>query len=188
LGEASHKAVHNLVHQLVGGITPVKNTQYRVLRLGQRLQMRRSWLVSSHHHWTVTFSRVCATASGASMRPVRPARTLGSVPKHARTSDRPDRESKRPGRLAWPLLAKTRHVGARHQVAEIAALQLRRVARFTFWPRWIWPAGGCRPAATARTPATRVSVGPATLKRTRAASGRDRRPVARPLTRVRSLQ
>ena len=73
---------------------------------------------------------------GASMRPVRPARTLGSVRKHARAGDRADRESKRPGRLAWPLPPNTRHVGAGPQVAEIAAKGPPELARH----RWLLPA------------------------------------------------
>jgi hypothetical protein len=30
--------------------------------------MRQSWAISSHHHWNVTFSRLCATASRHSDR------------------------------------------------------------------------------------------------------------------------
>ena len=72
---------------------------------------------------------------GGSTRPVRPRRALGSAPKHARVGGRPDRESERPGRLAWPLLANTRHVGAAHQVTQIAALRPRRAAPFDGWFR-----------------------------------------------------
>jgi hypothetical protein len=60
---------------------------------------------------------------GGSTRPVWRRRALGFKPKHARAGRWPDRESESPGRLAWPLLANTRHVGARPQVAEIAAKQ-----------------------------------------------------------------
>jgi hypothetical protein len=57
---------------------------------------------------------------GGSIRPFRPRRALGSVPKHARAGGRPDRESEPPGRLAWPLLAGTSCPAAERQVAGVA--------------------------------------------------------------------